>query len=500
MSVPLDSRVVRILRWLLNQDGPRSTSDLASDLGLSERVIRYRLSAVQNFFHSHGASLERQRGTGLRVKATKAQRLALVADLDSRVSAPSVYAPEERQHLLLDSFLWRHPEALPVERLNEELEVSKTSARRDLRKAEPWLEAMGLPVLRKPTGLWLSGSEQLVRRALVQLFLEAVPGDVLDELSSVDLEAVSMLEVRVPVGLRNRLSSLKIRECAEVIREGPLRDRLGSGNCDLTYALYVAITECRIGQSRPIEMEPGKSLSLIEDPASEVVRDLTEALEERGAAHFSDDEVAGLTEYLLGLDALLSEPTSTSELDGLVNDMLEVASVRLHESLAVDDELRRSLTMHLNRLVVRLRYGLPIYNPLVDELAERYPDVQAVAVDLGVLVGERLNAAISADEVGFIAMYLCGALERGHLLPRRRAMVVCPSGMATAWVLVSRLRAEFPELALAEVVSASLVETMDVSEFDMIISTVPLPTSEAAVIVVSPLLSAADIQSISAML
>ena len=79
-------------------------------------------------------------------------------------------------------------------------------------------------------------------------------------------------------------------------------------------------------------------------------------------------------------------------------------------------------------------------------------------------------------------------------------MVVCPSGMATAWVLVSRLRAEFPELALAEVVSASLVETMDVSEFDMIISTVPLPTSEAAVIVVSPLLSAADIQSISAML
>ena len=94
-------------------------------------------------------------------------------------------------------------------------------------------------------------------------------------------------------------------------------------------------------------------------------------------------------------------------------------------------------------------------------------------------------------------MYLSGAMERGHLHPRKKAMVVCPSGMATAWVLVSRLQAEFPELALAEVLSAHVYEERDTSEFDLVISTVQLEEAGAPVIVVSPLLSSANVRTIS---
>jgi len=176
--------------------------------------------------------------------------------------------------------------------------------------------------------------------------------------------------------------------------------------------------------------------------------------------------------------------------------MLDIATERLHASLAGDDELRRSLTEHLIRLAVRFRYGLPVHNPLVAEIAERYPDVQEVAEELGVLVEDRMGATIHADEVGFITMYLSGALERGHLRPRKRAMVVCPSGMATAWVLVSRLQAEFPELTLANVVSASRYEEDVSDEYDVVISTVPLSDSVAPVIVVNPLLPVTDVRTI----
>ncbi|MGI9584904.1 MAG: BglG family transcription antiterminator, partial [Acidimicrobiia bacterium] len=151
----------------------------------------------------------------------------------------------------------------------------------------------------------------------------------------------------------------------------------------------------------------------------------------------------------------------------------------------------------LSRLSVRLRYGLPVHNPLLEEVAERYPDVQAVAEDLSEKIAEHFGAPIHADEIGFITMYLSGAMERGHLRPRKRAMVVCPSGMATAWVLVSRLQAEFPELALADVLSASVYEERDASNFDLIISTVPLEDAGAPVIVVSPLLSSSDVRRLS---
>ena len=69
MSGLLDSRVIRIVRWLLDQDRARSTAELALDLGLSERVVRYRLSVVDNYLKNHGAELRRQRGAGLFIEA-----------------------------------------------------------------------------------------------------------------------------------------------------------------------------------------------------------------------------------------------------------------------------------------------------------------------------------------------------------------------------------------------------------------------------------------------
>ncbi len=500
MSAPLDSRVVRIVRWLLEQDDARSTSELAGALVLSERAVRYRLSAVQNFLASHGGELIRQRGTGLSIVADEDARGAILADLDARTSAPRVYAPDERVHLLLDTLLWTYPDTISLERLHDDLEVSKTSARRDLRRCEPWLERMGLPVLRKPgQGVALHGSEQRIRRALVQLFLEAVPADVLDELTTRSSEDLQLLQVRVPAGLRERLQSLSILACAETLRDSPLHDRLALGNSEMLYAIYVAISEFRISQGRNIVFEPGQFLSLIDHPASEAVKSLTADLSGQGFATFSDEEVAGLTEYLLGFEALLSQTSSTKEIDLLADDMLVIATERLHASLVDDDELRRSLTLHLTRLVVRTRYELPVHNPLVDEIAARYPDVHEVAVDLGELVGERVGAQINDDEIGFITMYLSGALERGHLRPRKRAMVVCPSGMATAWVLVSRLQAEFPELSLADVQSATTYDDTSDS-FDIVISTVPLDFSGAPVVVVNPLLSSTDVRTIRSVL
>ena len=59
-------------------------------------------------------------------------------------------------------------------------------------------------------------------------------------------------------------------------------------------------------------------------------------------------------------------------------------------------------------------------------------------------VGAVGGTAIPPEEVGFLTMYLAGSLERQRLRQKIRVTVVCPAGMATAWILVSRLLAEFP--------------------------------------------------------
>ena len=142
------------------------------------------------------------------------------------------------------------------------------------------------------------------------------------------------------------------------------------------------------------------------------------------------------------------QPIDHVDHDELLDLMMNVAAVRLQESLGTDADLRNNLEQHLDRLAVRMRYGLPVHNPLLHEVADRYPLVHAVARELGELISKYLDAPVAEDEIGFVTMYLCGAMERSRLHPAKRAIVVCPSGMATAWVLVSRLQTEFPQLGL----------------------------------------------------
>ena len=150
MTHMLDSRVLRILRWLLDQEGFRSTASLGADLGLSQRVIRYRLDAVARFLESEGLTLVRQRGTGLGIEGPDHLRESLRDRLSEEDSTLRVYARDERQHILVSALLSAAPEAVSLEELGESLEVSKASARRDLRRAEEWLELRGLLVVRRP--------------------------------------------------------------------------------------------------------------------------------------------------------------------------------------------------------------------------------------------------------------------------------------------------------------------------------------------------------------
>jgi hypothetical protein len=75
--------------------------------------------------------------------------------------------------------------------------------------------------------------------------------------------------------------------------------------------------------------------------------------------------------------------------------------------------------------------------------------------------------------------------------------------MATAWILVSRLLAEFPQLEVVQVVSKAVFELQaDEGATDLVISTVPLEGPPAPVpwLVVSPLLEARDVRRLTRLL
>ncbi len=495
----LDTRVVRILRWLLDQNTTRSTEALAQDLGLSQRVVRYRLGAVESHLRTRGLELHRQRGAGLWIEGANEAISELRQELSEVSEAPKVYARDERDHVLIADLLWTAPEATSLDQLHEILEVSKASARRDLRRNEEWLERRGLVVVRRPgVGVGVAGPEIRIRQALVQLTVEAVPHEVLAELCVRSFDEAKLVHVRVPAGLREHLKGLPLQRTANLITGSSFQGLLEQANNELVFCLYLAVTAARLADGKTIIMDTGQHRSLADHPVSATA----ESIASQFAAAFGLDlpelEIAGITEYLLGLTTLgLAAGTDHEDRADLLDQLMAIAAERLHPTLGGDAELRRSLSQHIERLGVRLRYRLPVHNPLLAEVAERYPDVHAVAHELGSLISEHFSAPMPADEVGFVTMYLSGAMERSRLKPSRRAVVVCPSGMATVWVLVSRLQAEFPQIELVSVQSTGSYEEMSDSEVDLVISTVEIEEGSLPVIVVSPLLTASDIKRLA---
>ena len=498
MSAPLDSRIIRIVRWLLDQAEPRRTADLAADLGLSQRIVRYRLASVENYLRTWGAVLEKRRGSGLLVVAPPDIRAAILDDLRGRSEAPKVYAPEERARLLTAELLWSFPELVSLDDLHDDLGVSKTSARRDLQLCEPWLERNGLAIVRRPgKGVGVLGSERRVRQVMVQLLLEALPAGLLTAVVHESSDDAETLLSRVPYGLRERLDALPLAEVAEVIRGTVLADRLAAGAGDVVFALFVAVTLKRVDDGHFVDVEAGLERSVLEHPATDTVMLLMPELDALTGEPLKRPEIAAIAECWLGLDTV-QRATPELTLDAsLPEQLLNIAGDRLHEALMDDTELKANLASHLERLSIRLRHGLPVHNPLLAEVRARYPDVHLVAEDLGKHIEQVIGAPIADGEVGFITMFLSGALERARLRPRKRVLVVCSSGMATAWVLVSRVQAEFPEFDLVQVLSEEAYDSLAHGDYDLVISTVPVDESAAPVVVVSPLMSARDVRAVS---
>ena len=112
----------------------------------------------------------------------------------------------------------------------------------------------------------------------------------------------------------------------------------------------------------------------------------------------------------------------------------------------------------------------------------------------------QLGARLPEGEINNIALLLRAAYIRERPNRVREVIVVCPSGMATAQLLVARLKTRFPRLNEPRVLSVRELNAARIAAADLVISTTQLPESYsqyASVIQVHPLLLPEDVEAIT---
>src|SRR6266851_1108578 len=435
--VPLDSRQASITRLLLTETKPATVDAIASELKLTSRVVRYNLPSIETFLRPEGLQVMRRRGVGVWVSGDSERRRAILTSL-STAAGPRVLDGDDRKLQVLAALLDAAPRPVHIGDLEGELGASRPTVRRDVRAAEAWLEGHHLHLQRLPgVGIAVRGTEIDIRKGLLSLVLEAVPAEHL--LSQMNAPSDSRSHLTDPRGLAEFASRLDLPAHRAILTQ-QLLEPDDNGPMAMVATLYLAIVTRRVRAGRQAELQSGQLRSLIDHPVAAAAARIAAAVEKDASLTLGEADIAAITEFLLGFVELVDASLATQADDELVIDQLVAsAAARLHPSLAEDVQLRRSLGEHLRRLRVRLRYGLPVTNPLDQEVRQRYPDVYRVASDIVAALHPVGDTVVPQEEIGFLTMYLAGSLERNRLRPKVRITVVCPAGMATAWILVSRL-------------------------------------------------------------
>lgn len=172
-------------------------------------------------------------------------------------------------------------------------------------------------------------------------------------------------------------------------------------------------------------------------------------------------------------------------------EIINIAERALSLDLSNDKQLLNGLILHLRPTINRLKYGLTLRNPLLNDIKENYPEIYGVAWMTSVVFEKYLGKKVAEEEIGYIALHLGAAVERAK--KPLKALVVCTTGIGTAQLLAARLEKSFKQIEIKDIVSSVSLHESILNDIDIVISTVPIEINKPF-INISPLLTQNDIK------
>lgn len=507
--VSLTIRQRDLIRQLLESPNPIVIADVASQMQLTPRQVNYRLKPIKIWLAQRDVILKTTPGVGIKVTCSSAQRLTLLHELDSLSDFHLVLTSEQRQQLFALNLL-ATSEPLILDWLKHGTSVSRTTALKDLKPVEGWLQHFGLTLIRKQNyGLLVQGPELIRRQALSALLwgdvslgkpLTAMTYDKGLVFSLTDDAALPIVQhTQDLISIWDAQKALDWVAYAEAQQGGRFTD-----DAALYLALILAIQAHRVRASHYVELDAETVHWLETQKVWHVAADLTQSMWPDLPEGVPTTEIAAIAMHLLaGTRAhmwpgdLDIDPALTELVAALMD---EVASAFNTPGLSHDASLRDGLVAHVIPAFMRQRFGLwapPSWSDGV--LSHRYEREYYIARELATLVAEYTGVVLPEGEIDTLTLLIRAAFIRERPNHPKRVLVICPSGMATAQLLVARLKTRFPSLEILGVLSLHELSLERVAGAQLLIATVPLrnPSYDLPVIQVHPLLLPENIETIT---
>lgn len=467
----LTERERSILKILHDRNSYVTIDEIAKQINFSSKTVRNDLAKIKEYIlqNEFGALISKpKKGTLFQTTEENWQKLLSVH------SAPNLLAdsPSARKFVICEILLKKRE--TNMSELEKQLFLTRNGVEKALGEAKDWLWKRNIELKTiRGKGIRIVGTEFARRLALLELF------SAMQKKAGADGRVIDGESVTYKLEMVNQISSFL--DCFNAINvicavqetENEFGIQFGyESQKELVFLLSLVIVCCKaksVIQEKFLKSKSSFNRLLANDLADRLEEKYRILIppEERNYLIFcvSISEIQGFTSG----ESRLACEKSQYEFCGFIAKLINIIGEIIGISLKTDKALAQDLFLYLRTAVERLRYGIAVDNPLLPKIKTEYPNIFAVAWSTSILLENDTGIKIGENEIGFLTLYIGGAIERAN--SRVNVCILCNYGVGVSQLLRQRIERSIANIVVSDIVTTHDTQKIIKSGCDFIITT-----------------------------
>lgn len=479
----LSTRESSILTILLNSRSKHTVQDISDQLNINERTVYRELKNIKATLKTFQLELVTIPSQGFEIQG-KSENLAALKQAFQKQNIHQILTVTERVDLVT-LILLLEEDFIKMQAIAAELQVSLSTIKKDVAFLTDSLPEKGIRVISKK-GEGIKLEADMINRHILTL-------DILTKhVTSSEFIAWFLLK-KSKDSFYKKICFQKISDPLHFVYEqlGQLKADIDDNDLqELVVLLSLWLSICHLTTL------PNNSIDTIAIELNQTGNRLYHRMIENQKSILAEKtHPESFLDYLKWIIHLYFQRDHTNELDLphfdndiaiSVKDMVNNVEAQLGVKLHGNERQVRDLSAHLRKAVTRINSGLFVRNPMKDEIKKNYLFIfEIVSHAAEEVFGKEF---FPEDELCFLVLYFVMMIDK---LSNKafRVLIVCSSGMGSSKMLTSRLEYEVPEVYVKDIISLTDLHNKDIHEYELVLSTIPLPLASEDYLKVSPLLN-----------
>ncbi|MGD8458686.1 MAG: PRD domain-containing protein, partial [Anaerolineales bacterium] len=429
----MKKRSCEILQNLINQDTTPYVGHFAKFHGVSERTIRADINEINTLFKQMKIPPIKTVENGLIIINQEVDYQSVLQHIKKMGYYSYKLSPKERQNIIILRLV-NTSSFVTMNELSDSLFVSRPTIISDIAEIKKKLKPYEMEIITQTKkGISIRFDETQVRVLMTLMLKEHCK----------NLRRPSVFQNMLIAEMSNRFSMDVIYKALQKIENLLNVNFSDEGFHNLLFYLFVTVNRLPMG-----------NLSIDNDPAGNDEKEFIIAgrifmnLASELDISIEDEEIVPLAEYIRknNIHPLSNNVNDYPDIYVVMANFLYSVFKKLDINLFITHEysLFEFLVFHIKALEERLQRNKKVENPYCDQIINEYGNVYHAVKENIYLIEEYLGCDIGQDEMSYITIHICAAIERHNsTIPRLSIVVACPGSMATGQLLAAQIDKHF---------------------------------------------------------